>query len=126
MSRGSKAPKDEVSLRDIDPVQFQVTVRGEMKPIETLDQKLTFMRLHPGAVYLNQRQSYFVEELDLAKRVAWVVPTDPKRLDFYTECREHSQVVISGGGLARPAALQQAPDAQPAEALRDSVPVVRS
>lgn len=104
-TKGRKTPKEELSLRDIDPVQFKVLVRGNPTPLETLDQKLAFMRLHPGALYLNQRLAYFVEELDLASRIAWVVPKDPKRLDYYTECREHSQVVLSGGGLARPAAL---------------------
>jgi len=120
--RCGKAPKEEVNLRDIDPVQFQVIVRGSTAPIETLDQKLAYMRLHPGALYLNQRHAYIVEELDLAKRVAWCRPADAKRLDYYTECREHSQVVLCGGGLGRPAELPVTVAAE----VRDTVPVVRS
>eukprot|EP00927_Polykrikos_kofoidii_P044160 TRINITY_DN38202_c0_g1_i2.p1 TRINITY_DN38202_c0_g1~~TRINITY_DN38202_c0_g1_i2.p1 ORF type:complete len:1198 (-),score=143.77 TRINITY_DN38202_c0_g1_i2:210-3749(-) len=111
--RGGKSAKEEVNLRDIDPIQFSVTVRGTLTPIETLDQKLAYMRLHPGAVYFHQKQAYFVEELDLAKRIAWLKPTDPKRLDFYTECREHSQIVLSGGGLARPCVLTTGPSGSP-------------
>jgi len=107
--KGKKSPKEEVNLRDIDPVQFQVIVRGNSSPLETLDQKLTYMRLHPGALYLNQRQTYFVENLDLDAKVAWVVPRDGKRIDYFTECREHSQVILAGGGQARPADLPKLP-----------------
>mmetsp|Transcript_32047 Transcript_32047/g.56666 ORF Transcript_32047/g.56666 Transcript_32047/m.56666 type:complete len:1192 (+) Transcript_32047:129-3704(+) len=107
--RGKKAPKEEVSLRDIDPVQFQVLIRGDSSPLETLEQKMAFMKLHPGAVFLHQQRAYFVEELDLQARTAWVVPRDPKRIDYYTECREHSQVVLSGGGTSRDAVLPTAP-----------------
>ena len=64
VQKGKKTPKEEVSLRDIDPVQFQVIVRGNTSPLETLESKLAYMRLHPGAVYLNQQWAYFVEELE--------------------------------------------------------------
>lgn len=104
--KGRKTPKEEVNLRDIDPVQFQIIVRGSTTPLETLDQKSTFMRLHPGALYLHQQWAYFVEELDLTKHIAWVIPKNPKQLDYYTESREHAQVVLAGGGLARAAALR--------------------
>jgi len=103
--KGQKAPKTEVSLRDIDPIQIQVMTRGSTLAIDTLDQKRAHMLVHAGAIYLNQRQTYFVEELDLKAKTAWVVPRDPKRIDYYTESREHSQIVISGGGLARSAAV---------------------
>ncbi|CAE7530164.1 SRT1 [Symbiodinium natans] len=93
--KNRKPPKEEVSLRDIDPVQFQVIVRGNAGPLETLDQKLAYMRLHPGAIYLNQQTSYFVEDLDLAKRVAWVVPRDSRRIDYYTECRKRPSLVMN-------------------------------
>ncbi|CAJ1378386.1 unnamed protein product [Effrenium voratum] len=117
--KGRRPPKEEVSLRDIDPIQFQVVVRGNISPLETLDQKLAFMRLHPGAIYLNQQTSYFVEELDLTKKIAWVIPRDSKKIDYYTECREHSAIILAGGGLARAAVLPLAQQAS-------SVPLIRS
>lgn len=119
-----KNPKEEMSLRDIDPIQFQVMVRGSMAPIDTLDQKNAFMKLHPGAVYLNQRQTYFVEELEIAKHIAWVAPVNPKRLDYYTESREHTQVVLCGGGRARPVTCEENTH-EPLEALATAVSVVR-
>lgn len=103
--KGRKSPKEEVSLRDIDPVQFQVIVRGNSTPLETLDQKMTFMKLFPGAMYLNQQTSYFVEELDTVQRIAWVVPRDSRRIDYYTEAREHSQLILHGAGSVRPSDL---------------------
>lgn len=118
-AKGKKAPKEEVNLRDIDPIQYKVIIRGNTTPLETLDQKLAFMRLHPGAVYLNQQTAYFVEELDQNTRIAWVVPRHPRQLDYYTECQEHTQIVLSGGGAARAAAL-------PAEVMQHiGTPVVR-
>eukprot|EP00435_Cladocopium_sp_Y103_P041855 s1451_g11.t1 len=106
--KGRRPPKEEVSLRDIDPIQFQVVVRGNSHPLETLDQKLAYMRLHPGAIYLNQQTSYFVEELDLTKKIAWVIPRDSRKIEYYTECREHSVLVLAGGGVARAARLPSA------------------
>ncbi|CAE8622738.1 unnamed protein product [Polarella glacialis] len=103
--KGKKSPKEEVNLRDIDPVQFQIIVRGTFNPLETLDQRLAYMKLHPGAVYLNQTTSYFVEELDLQKRIAWVIPKDGRKIEYYTESSEHSTLVLAGGGQARPASL---------------------
>jgi len=105
--KGRKSPKEELNLRDIDPVQFKVLVRGNSTPLETLDQKMAFMRLHPGALYMHQRTTYFVEELDQVARVAWVVPRNTSRLNYYTECREHSSVILAGGGAARSAKLPE-------------------
>lgn len=118
--KGRRPPKEEVSLRDIDPIQFQVVVRGNSHPLETLDQKLAYMRLHPGAIYLNQQTSYFVEELDLTKKIAWVIPRDSRKIEYYTECREHSVLVLAGGGVARAARLPSA------ELMAANTPVVRS
>lgn len=89
-------------MRDIDPVQFKVMERGSSTPLETVDQKYAYSRLYPAALYLHQRQTYFVEELDLGAKVAWVVPQNPKQLNYYTEAREHSEVVILGKQFARP------------------------
>jgi len=118
--KGRKPPKEEVSLRDIDPIQFQVVVRGNSNPLETLDQKLAYMRLHPGAIYLNQQTSYFVEELDLSKKIAWVIPRDSRKIEYYTECREHSVLVLAGGGVARAAVLPSD------ELMAANTPVIRS
>lgn len=120
--KGRKAPKEEVSLRDIDPVQFQVVIRGNSSPLETLDQKQTYMRLHPGAIYLNQQTSYFVEELDLTKKIAWVIPRDSRKIEYYTECREHAMINLAGGGSARAAVLPRAAGAE----VLSATPVVRS
>eukprot|EP00913_Durusdinium_trenchii_P015691 g14746.t1 len=116
--KGRKAPKEEVSLRDIDPVQFQVVIRGNSSPLETLDQKQTYMRLHPGAIYLNQQTSYFVEELDLTKKIAWVIPRDSRKIEYYTECREHAMINLAGGGSARAAVLPRAAGAEDPEELQ--------
>ena len=53
------------------------------------------MKLHPGAVYLHQRQCYLVEEMDTSAHIAWVSPRDPSRIDYYTESREHTQIVLT-------------------------------
>ncbi len=38
--------------------------------------------MHPGAIYLHYGDTYLVEELDLTKRVAYVIPVEA---DYYTQ-----------------------------------------
>lgn len=103
--RSQKSPKEEVNLRDIDPVQFQVKERGTATLLENAEQAVTFLKLYPGAIYLHQMKTFFVQELDLEARIAWVVQRDARQIDYYTECRDHSSVVLLGGGESRVAAL---------------------
>ena len=55
---------------------------------------MALLKLYPGAIYSHGATAYLVEELDVKNRVAWAVPRDPRTLDFYTECRDHTTVRV--------------------------------
>lgn len=50
--------------------------------VGTVDSARAQSQLHPGAVYLHQGETYLVDELNLADRVALVHPEDPGYLTF--------------------------------------------
>jgi DEAD/DEAH box helicase domain-containing protein len=54
--------------------------------------------VHPHAVYLHEGQQYFVQELDLTKQVATLIPV---ALDYYTEPQRQTEVqILTRAGLA--------------------------
>jgi DEAD/DEAH box helicase domain-containing protein len=90
--RGQDYPAQRVSIRSIGsrPV---VLVDGSrnFKQLEEMDEISAFSRVHPGAIYLHQGDSYLVSELDLAKGRATLLPA---RVDYYTQTRELSDINI--------------------------------
>jgi DEAD/DEAH box helicase domain-containing protein len=78
-----KYPAADISLRSASPVSVSLQVMDD-KPltIGTVDGESAAWMVHPGAVYLHEAQSYFVEQLDFKQKIAILRPA---LSDYYTE-----------------------------------------
>ncbi len=90
--RGRPYPAQHVSIRSVGSKPI-VLVDGSRKNkrLEEMDEASAFSRVHPGAVYMHQGESYLVSELDLQKGQATLLPA---RVDYYTQPLEHSEITI--------------------------------
>jgi len=103
---GGDYPAQDVNLRDAEGDRFAVLDAGNTyKMIEELSATTAPQRVHPGAVYLHQGDSYLVTEFNYELRHAIVAQTP---VDYYTQPRELNDVRIvrsvkhreTPGGLA--------------------------
>lgn len=90
--RGQAYPAQHVSIRSIGsrPISL-VDGSRNFKHLEEMDEASAFSRVHPGAIYMHQGDSYLVTELDLQKSQAVL---EPARVDYYTQVRERSEINI--------------------------------
>lgn len=90
--RGRPYPAQHVSIRSVGSKPI-VLVDGSRKNkrLEEMDEASAFSRVHPGAIYMHQGESYLVSELDLSKGQATLLPA---RVDYYTQPLERSEVTI--------------------------------
>jgi DEAD/DEAH box helicase domain-containing protein len=87
-------PAADISLRSASPqgVVLQSTSDdGRPVTVGTVDGESAAWMVHPGAVYMHQAQQYFVQELDLERHTAQLVPVG---LDYYTEAQRRSEIQI--------------------------------
>lgn len=90
--RGLGYPAEKVSLRTAsDRTIALVDERRNYRTIEQIDAATAMTRVHEGAIYLHQGDSYLVTRLDLDAGVAYLRPAD---VDYYTEPREVSETRI--------------------------------
>jgi DEAD/DEAH box helicase domain-containing protein len=87
-------PADAVSLRSISSDNFVVVERdvrpaGEPRILGEVDYTSAFTTLHEKAIYLHQGQQYYVHELDIAERRAYVREVDS---DYYTDAITYTKV----------------------------------
>ena len=89
---GGDYPAQDVNLRDAEGDRFAVLDAGNTyKMIEELSATTAPQRVHPGAVYLHQGDSYLVTEFNFDLRHAVVAQTP---VDYYTQPRELNDVRI--------------------------------
>ncbi len=85
-------PAQDVSLRDAEGDRFAVlNAANQFKLIEELSATTAPQRVHPGAIYLHQGESYLVTEYSEELRHAIVQPV---AADYYTQPRELNDVRI--------------------------------
>ncbi len=88
-------PAERVSIRSMGGAPYVLSVRdpasGQRRIIETVEAETAFERVHPGAIYLHQGETYWVEALDVERRVAWLVPVE---VDYYTQPRVFTDVQL--------------------------------
>ena len=88
-------PADAVSLRSISSDNFVVVemVDGEesegQRILGEVDYTSAFTTLHEKAIYLHQGQQYYVHELDVQERRAYVKQVDS---DYYTDAITYTKV----------------------------------
>jgi len=85
-------PAAGVNLRNISgPVYTIQDSFDSNRVIGTMDEVSALAQLHTHAVYLHGGETYFVENLDFDKKIAFVTRRD---LDYYTQSVQTSQIRI--------------------------------
>ena len=86
-------PAANISLRSASPqgVVLQTMMDDRPTTIGTVDGESALWMVHPGAVYLHEAQSFFVQDLDLEERVAHLRPVQS---DYYTEPLRSTEVTV--------------------------------
>lgn len=65
--------------------------KGRSRVIGTMDELSAFEQIHPEAIYLHDGETYFVSDLDVDKKVAYVEKAD---VDYFTQSIAESTVKI--------------------------------
>ena len=81
---GASYPAGQVNLRNIDDVSYTINEMTDEGPqtIGMMDEMSAFTQAHTHAVYLHNGEVYFVDELDVARKV---VQVKQQELDYYTQ-----------------------------------------
>lgn len=88
---GHDYPAQRVSIRSIGSRPVVLVDSSRNRQLEEMDEISAFSRVHPGAVYLHQGESYLVTDLNLQTRQAILTPA---RVDYYTQPHELSHIHI--------------------------------
>jgi DEAD/DEAH box helicase domain-containing protein len=93
-------PAQEVNLRDAEGERFAVLdAAADFRTLEELSSSSAPFRVHPGAIYLHQGESYLVSEYNHDMRFAIVRSVTA---DYYTQPRELNDVRIIRSQQHRP------------------------
>lgn len=85
-------PAQHVNIRSTAEANFVLVDETQgYRLLEEVDAATAFFRIHPGAIYLHQAESYLVTRLDLDARVAYARPVEA---GYYTQPRELNDVHI--------------------------------
>lgn len=89
---GRDYPAQEVGLRDVAGDRFAIlNAADDYRTLEELSASSAPFRVHPGAIYLHQGESYLVTEYNHDLRHAIVTPVN---VGYYTQPRELNDVRI--------------------------------
>ena len=102
---GPNYPSADVGLRNIsDDVYTIIDTGPKDRPdagnhvIGTIDEAGAFQQLHTQAVYLHHGETYFVNELDTRKKIAWVEKEDT---DYYTQSITEVKIKVENEELGK-------------------------
>ena len=87
-------PAANISLRSASArsITLQaIDTDGKPSVVGTVDGESATWMVHPGAVYIHEGQQYYVQELDLEKQLAQLVPVG---MDHYTEARRRTEITV--------------------------------
>lgn len=87
-------PAAEVGLRNISEPTYTIMAETEQGPqvIGTLDEVSAFFQAHTHAVYLHNGQTYFVDALDVDRKIAHV---STKPVDYYTQAVDETSITVN-------------------------------
>jgi DEAD/DEAH box helicase domain-containing protein len=92
-------PAGKVNLRTISDDTYTIMNLSEANAvIGTVDAISALELVYPEAVYLHEGDTYFVRELDLKQKVAFV---EPREVDYYTQPVLDTQIRIRGEAEAK-------------------------
>ncbi|HJN17781.1 MAG TPA: Zn-binding domain-containing protein, partial [Armatimonadota bacterium] len=91
--KGESYPARNVNLRNIDENNYLIQdVTGEKpKVIGQLDELSAFTQVHPQAIYMHRAETYFVDDLNLTEKIAYVRRGD---YDYYTQAIDKTEIQI--------------------------------
>ncbi len=90
--QGRAYPARKVSIRSVGGRPIVLVDAGHrFRPLEEMDEAAAYSRVHPGAIYMHQGESYLVTKLDLQQRQAVLAPA---QVDYYTRPRENNDITI--------------------------------
>jgi DEAD/DEAH box helicase domain-containing protein len=85
-------PAQDVNLRDAEGDRFAIlTAADDFRTLEEISSNSAPFRVHPGAIYLHQGESYLVTEYNHDMRYA---VASPVTADYYTQPREVNDVRV--------------------------------
>jgi DEAD/DEAH box helicase domain-containing protein len=85
-------PADSISLRSISSDNFVVVeTTADARIIGEVDYTSAFSTLHEKAIYLHQGQQYYVHQLDIPERRAYVKQVDS---DYFTDAITYTKVKV--------------------------------
>jgi DEAD/DEAH box helicase domain-containing protein len=85
-------PADSISLRSISSDNFVVVeTSGENRIIGEVDYTSAFSTLHEKAIYLHQGQQYYVHQLDIPERRAYIKQVES---EYFTDAITYTKVKI--------------------------------
>jgi DEAD/DEAH box helicase domain-containing protein len=108
---GPNYPSADVSLRNIGDDVYTIIIgtsaamaadglkavpNDHSRVIGTIDEAGAFQQLHPQAIYIHGSETYFVNELDIRKKIAWVQKEDT---DYYTQSITETKIKIENEEL---------------------------
>ncbi|MQF70012.1 DEAD/DEAH box helicase [SAR202 cluster bacterium AD-804-J14_MRT_500m] len=82
---------EDVNLRSTGNDNYMVVEEKSGTILETVDEGVAFRQLHQGAVYLHRGNSYVVNRLEIAAKLAYVQNED---LPYYTQPNEVTDIQI--------------------------------
>jgi DEAD/DEAH box helicase domain-containing protein len=90
--RGHGYPSANVNLRNISSNIYTIIDESAGNiVIGTIDEASAFQQVHSQAVYLHEAETYFVRELDIEKKIAFIEKTN---IDYYTQSITETQVKV--------------------------------
>ncbi len=92
-------PATDIEVRSVSGESFRIMEAGDGRLVGTVDAARAFEQVHPGATYLHHGDPYVVQGLDLAHKIATVVPTEG---DYYTQPRSTTDLEIVEVHTQRP------------------------
>lgn len=97
---GGSYPSADMSLRNIGDNVYTIIEEGkDNRVIGTIDETSAHMQVHPEAIYMHAGETYFVNSLDLVKKIAFVEKIDT---DYYTQSITEVKIKIEEEELRKP------------------------
>ena len=85
-------PTQNVNIRSASDKYYVILdASRSYELLETIEASKAFFQIHPGAIYLHQSEPYFINELDLEKRIAVATPAT---VPYYTQTKELTDIKV--------------------------------
>ncbi len=88
---GEGYPASSVNLRSTSGTTYTIMDQVEERVIGYVDEPSAFQQVHDRAVYLHGGETYFVERLDIGKKIAFV---QKQELDYFTQAVTEASIRI--------------------------------